>query len=163
MTLQGKNIRMGTAWYFVTVLAVYLADQFSKSIAAKAMAEGDSIPIAGNIFHLTLVHNTGAAFGILKNHPYFFVAAALLFSAVIIYFLLSRKLVPDPRERIALSLILGGTLGNLSDRIRLGYVIDFFDFRVWPVFNIADSCITIGAAMLAFFLIMGSRRKKCTE
>jgi signal peptidase II len=162
MTLQQKRVPPGSARYFITVLGIYLVDQFSKFLAQGSMTQGKSIPVIGDIFHLTLVHNTGAAFGLLKDHPYLFVGAAFLFSLVMIYLLVSRRFVLERRERTAVSLVLGGTLGNLTDRIRFGYVIDFLDLRVWPVFNIADSSITIGAVMLAFFMIRGHREGKCT-
>jgi signal peptidase II len=146
----------------MAALAVFIADQVSKSIARSVMWEGRSIPVVDNIFHLTLVYNTGAAFGLLKDHQYIFTWSAVIFSLAIIYIFLSGRFVSDRYEKTALSLILGGTLGNLTDRIGLGYVVDIFDLRIWPVFNVADSCITVGAAMLAFILITSSGRRKCT-
>lgn len=158
-----NNVSPARARYLIIALAVFILDQVSKSIARSFMWEGRSIPVLDNIFHLTLVHNTGAAFGLLSDHQHIFIWSAVIFSLAIMYVFLSGRFVSDRYEMTALSLILGGTLGNLTDRIGLGYVVDIFDFRIWPVFNVADSFITIGAAVLAFILITSSGRGKCTE
>jgi len=97
------------------------------------------------------VHNRGAAFGILKNQLFVFVIISLLAIALILYHLKDRK--KSRLSSISLSLILGGAVGNLIDRLRFGFVIDFLDFRVWPVFNIADSAITIGVVLLSWELL----------
>lgn len=134
---------------------VVICDQLLKFTLDYLLTPGQSIPLIKNFFHITLVHNTGAAFGILKNQTTLFMILSILASLVIVYYIpkLGKKAV---LTRLALALILGGAVGNLVDRVRLGYVIDFLDFRVWPVFNIADSAITIGAILF----IIGLLRKK---
>ncbi|MFH1837157.1 MAG: signal peptidase II [Candidatus Omnitrophota bacterium] len=141
----GKIIKCCLAAAFVCFL-----DQLSKVYIIQFFRQGDTVPIIKNVFHFTLLYNTGAAFGILKSHPEVFVLISLV-SIIFIGIVLTYG--PGNRglmENTALCFILGGASGNLIDRMRLGYVIDFIDFRVWPVFNIADSFITIGAVMLIF-------------
>ena len=139
------------AWIALAVLG---ADQLSKQWAARALLVGDTVPVLPNVFHLTLVHNTGGAFGLLRGHTGWFLLLSLAATAVIGYQLWQslRQRRRASRELWALSLILGGAVGNGLDRLRLGYVVDFLDFRVWPVFNLADSCITVGAILMAVLL-----------
>jgi signal peptidase II len=134
--------------------AVFAADQATKFVAAENLL-GRTITVIPGFFDLVLVHNTGAAFGFLNEaggwQNVFFVAVAVVVSAVLVY-LLGRMDRGDRITAWALSLILGGALGNLVDRLRLGYVIDFVDWYYrgwhWPAFNIADAAITVGAALL---------------
>jgi signal peptidase II len=117
----------------------------------------ESIEVVKNIFYLTLVHNTGAAFGIFRNQALFFVIVSIL--AVIAILIYIKKFSNIPLMiKIALGLILGGAAGNLVDRLRFGHVVDFLDFKIWPVFNIADSAITVGAFLLIISLMTKKRR-----
>jgi len=104
-----------------------------------------------DLVSLTYVTNTGAAFGLLPDHGLFFIAiAAIVVIAILVY---HRHLPDKALVKASLGLQLGGALGNLTDRLRYGYVIDFIDFKVWPVFNLADSAIVIGVAVLAYYLL----------
>jgi signal peptidase II len=135
---------------FVIVLLVLLCDQFSKFIVIKNLSLHQSIPLIKGIFHLTLVYNRGAAFGILKNQIPLFIFTSLI-AVILIYFNYRQNTKKKTFSyNLSLGLILAGALGNLIDRLFLGYVIDFLDFRIWPVFNIADSAITVGAFLLAY-------------
>ncbi len=138
---------------WVLIVSVYLADQSSKFLVLAFIREDQSIPLMDGIFHLTFVRNTGAAFGILKSQPYFFVIIAFLAVSFLAYLLIKKPAFLRSPDRVALSLILSGTLGNLTDRLRFGHVIDFLDFRIWPVFNIADSAITVGAVILGLSML----------
>ncbi|MGE5308456.1 MAG: signal peptidase II [Deltaproteobacteria bacterium] len=146
--------RFGAAGMSLLIGAVLVLDRITKIAAEHALAVGQSVPVIKGVFHFTLVHNTGAAFGLFKN----WVLLLALVSACVLV-LLWLTLVRAGKNphlasyRIPLSLVFGGALGNLIDRLFLGYVIDFLDLRVWPVFNIADSAITIGAVLLAILLI----------
>lgn len=131
---------------FIIVILILSLDQLTKAVAIKNLAHNQSLPVIKGVFHLTLVHNRGAAFGILKNQTPLFIFSSLL-AITLIYSALKKK-ERNKCYQVALSLILAGALGNLIDRLFFGYVIDFLDFRVWPVFNVADSAITIGAALL---------------
>ena len=141
----------------VIVVAVLALDQATKFLASHLLTLAQSVPLIKGVFHITLVHNRGAAFGILKNQTPFFIFASLLAILLIIAHLKSAR--QQKREGVALGLILAGALGNLIDRISLGYVIDFLDFRVWPVFNLADSAITIGAILLGWSILKPGAKK----
>jgi len=145
--------------YLLMALFICFLDQLSKFWVTKALEIGESISIVRGIFHITLVHNRGAAFGILRQHPYLFVAVAAISAIFIAGLILLRPHKLTPAQKTALCFILGGAIGNLTDRIRLGYVVDFIDFRIWPVFNLADSFITVGAVMLGVLIL---RKKRCT-
>lgn len=132
------------------VLGVITLDRFTKIFFSNLLDINDSLIIIRNIFHFTLVHNTGIAFGLFKDSGIVFFVIPLVLAGLLVYNIyyyqhsqqLSRTYI------VAFSLIMGGAIGNLIDRITLGYVIDFIDFRIWPVFNVADSAITIGAAII---------------
>lgn len=127
-------------------LAVVLLDQLSKILILRKMTLGQSIPVVPPLFHLTLIGNTGIAFGLFKGNSGVWVGVGLLV-LIWIYQLLRKGNLKDRLAFIGLPLIAGGALGNLIDRLRYGYVIDFLDFRVWPVFNVADICISVGALL----------------
>ena len=140
---------------FLVASFVFVLDRVTKIAAAGNLSYGQSIKILPNIFHFTFVLNNGTAFGLLRGQNAALALLSILAITLIIFYLLKHKdlsLVVS----LALGLILGGALGNLFDRVRFGYVIDFLDFRVWPVFNIADSAITIGAVILAWNILRRS-------
>lgn len=155
---ERRKIRGQIVLYYFTVILIYFLDQLSKFSAVRLLRQGSSTPVIENIFHLTLVHNTGAAFGIMKSHPYLFIIAAFLATVIITLLLIKKGKEMTFAEKISLCFIMGGTLGNLTDRLRFGYVIDFIDLRIWPVFNIADSFITIGACLLAWSIFKQARK-----
>jgi signal peptidase II len=98
-------------------------------------------------FHITYVQNHGAAFGLFQHKLYLFIGVAILSVIVIVYY--SRYLARDNRwVQVALAFLLSGAVGNMIDRLQYGYVVDFLDFRFWPVFNFADIVINIGVGML---------------
>ncbi|MBI4706983.1 MAG: signal peptidase II [Candidatus Omnitrophica bacterium] len=133
------------------VIAILSLDQVSKFLVAKNLFLDQSIPVIKGVFHLSLVHNRGAAFGLLKNQIPLFLFTSLF--AVVLIFLELKKKKHALIYELSLALILAGALGNLIDRAIFGYVIDFLDFRIWPVFNIADSAITIGAVLLGLSIL----------
>lgn len=131
---------------------IVIIDQLTKFLVTTNMTEGAGIPIIEGIFHLTFILNPGAAFGILENSRWFFVATAVLVLAVFFYY--RRALMREPKPvQLGISLFAGGALGNLIDRIRIGLVIDFFDFRVWPIFNVADIAICVGVGLILWSTI----------
>jgi signal peptidase II len=135
---------------------VLIVDRLTKYFLFRNLSEGESVRLVPGILHITLVLNSGAAFGLFKDRSVFF----MVFSALVILFIsiyMLRGGCKDLPVLIALSLILGGAAGNLIDRALFGYVIDFLDFRIWPVFNIADASITIGAFILAIRLVFDKR------
>ena len=139
-------------WLFVLPLAVVILDQFSKYILVENMALGESIPIIEEVFHLTYILNPGAAFGMFAHNRLFFIAIAVIVIGIIIW--ARREILASPWEvKAGCGLFLGGAIGNLIDRARQGLVIDFFDFRIWPVFNIADIAICIGVGLIIWNLL----------
>ncbi|WP_027340315.1 signal peptidase II [Halonatronum saccharophilum] len=136
----------------ITFILTLVLDQLTKYLILTNFVLHQSMPIIENIFHLTYVRNEGAAFGILQGQRTFFILVTMLVIGLLIYFY--RQLPLNSFwNRLALGLALGGAIGNLIDRIRLGYVIDFFDFRVWPVFNIADSAIVIAVIIYSYWIL----------
>jgi signal peptidase II len=133
-------------------VAVVAADQVTKRLAEDRLRDQRSVPVVDDILRLTYVENRGAAFGLLQDQTTFFVLVGILVIGVIAA---SYRYLPRSGFllHLALGLQLGGAIGNLIDRIRQGYVVDFVDFGYranwWPVFNVADSAIVIGVALLA--------------
>lgn len=133
-------------------------DQLSKAYIQSSMPLGMSIPVIRDVFHITYILNPGAAFGILENQQMFFilVGIAILCAAIYFYPILRRS---NRWIRYGSALLLGGAAGNLIDRIRHGMVTDFFDFRIWPVFNIADIAIVIGVGCIIYALLFKTEIK----
>ena len=145
---------------FGVAIGVILADQISKAYVAAHLAFHTSwmpLDVIEPVFRFTHVHNTGAAFGLFPQGGSIFLIIAVLVSAVIIYYY---RQIPDNAwmVRLALGFQLGGALGNVIDRVRLGYVVDFFEVEYWPVFNVADSCIVIGVGLLALVMLLEEYR-----
>jgi signal peptidase II len=135
---------------FVGAGLVLLLDQITKLAVRRCLLPGESFPIIRGIFHLSYVQNPGAAFGILKYQTGLFIGITALVVAAIIFY---APRVDQGLLSLALSLELGGALGNLIDRLRFGYVVDFLDFRIWPVFNVADMAIVIGVGLIFLYLL----------
>jgi signal peptidase II len=131
-------------------IVVLILDQIIKFIFRVVMAVGDSSPVIPKILSFTLVHNKGAGFGIFQNQRVFFIIFSLIVVGCVAYYW--KKIPSEKNIWIPLGLILGGLFGNLLDRIIYGYVVDFIDFGFWPVFNVADSCISIGSIWLIIYL-----------
>ena len=135
--------------------AVVALDQLTKAVASSRLLLSEPVPVLGDIVRLTLVHNTGAAFGLFPGSRLPFIIVSSLAIAVVIY-LFTREAYRGMTQRVLLGCILGGAIGNLVDRIRLGWVVDFIDVGLgsarWPVFNVADSAVTVGVILLAWYL-----------
>ena len=158
----GRAERGGALGWLWCSLAVIVADQSTKLAAVKLLDPMSSLELVPAL-DLVLAYNTGAAFSILSTaggwQRWLFVGLALVISAFIIHWL--RALPRRPRwTPLALSLVLGGAVGNVIDRIRIGAVVDFIDFHVgawhWPAFNVADSAICVGATLL----VLGAFRRE---
>jgi signal peptidase II len=139
------------AWVAALVLA---ADWLSKAAVRRWMVPGQSITILPGFFALTYTRNSGAAFSLFQGGSTWLAGVTLVISAGVVLFAL-RQGRGRPWLQVALGLILGGALGNLTDRLARGWVVDFLDFRVWPVFNLADSSVVVGALLLAWQLLAG--------
>ena len=139
----------------VVAVLTLVIDQISKRLVMTSFRLGESWnPVAAleRWVSLTYVTNTGAAFGLFPDHGVVFMIIAVVVVVAIIFY--CRYLPGDQwLVQISLGLQLGGALGNLLDRLRYGYVIDFIDFKIWPVFNVADSSVFVGVVILAFHLL----------
>ncbi|HEX7971586.1 MAG TPA: signal peptidase II, partial [Thiobacillus sp.] len=141
-------------------LAVIVADHLTKWWVSSTLDYQDAIPVLP-FFSLVLVHNTGAAFSFLADaggwQRWFFVAVGVIATVVIVRLL--KRHAHETRLAFALALVLGGALGNVIDRVVLGHVVDFLYFHyksfAWPAFNVADSAITVGAALLIWDSLRG--------
>ncbi|WP_419742018.1 signal peptidase II [Paraclostridium dentum] len=139
--------------YILIILGLIGLDQISKFLAVKYLVNIGSIPIIKDIFHLTYVENRGAAFGMFQNNQMIFVVVALAACIFGLYYLYKKQL--NLLGKSAIILIIAGAVGNLIDRVRLGFVVDYFDFRiVWNyVFNVADVFVVIGTILLCIYII----------
>lgn len=157
--------------YWLIAFVVLLLDQWSKWLVVTRMELGQMIPVWGDFFTLTSHRNAGAAWGILQGQRTFFIVITTVVVIGVVYYLLrtmrqGRKLMP-----FALSLLLGGALGNFIDRARHGEVVDFFDFVFdfrglgipftynFPIFNIADSGIVVGISLIILDTLLEARRE----
>jgi len=149
--------------FFLTALLIVIADQLSKIWIRSNLAVGESLPEVG-FFQLTHVQNTGAVFGLFQGHSFALTIVGLVgVAALLAYTLFFYRHFPLLDNRLsnsALGLILGGTVGNLIDRLHFGYVTDFISIGIWPAFNIADSAITVGVIIFAYFLLRLARAEK---
>ena len=135
----------------VLLLAIIVAavDQGIKYYVQSHMTLGMSVPVINGVFHLTYILNPGAAFGILEHQTKLFVAVAVSMLAAVVYFYLHIA-AGHWLLRLGIGLLAGGAVGNVIDRVTTGYVVDFLDFRVWPVFNSADIAIVTGVGCLIY-------------
>ena len=151
--------RTGIGVPVLLLLGIVILDQLTKICIQSSMTLGMSIPVVKDVFHITYILNPGAAFGILENQQVFFIVVGLAIVAAAVYF------YPALRKengwiRYGAALLMGGAVGNLIDRIQNGLVIDFFDFRIWPVFNVADIAIVVGVGCIIYALLFKADLKR---
>jgi len=142
-------LRRHRRWFFATAVLTLLVDQLSKALVRAYIPLGASIPIVPNAIYLTHTQNPGAAFGLFPNTTMLLIIVALLVSTILLW--LGRQGFDRRRVAIAMGMMLGGALGNLLDRVRFGAVTDFIDLKVWPIFNFADTALTVGALLLLWW------------
>jgi len=147
--------------YYALAILVIILDQASKWAVAKFMEIGETIPLWEGVFHLTSHRNAGAAFGILQNQRWFFIVITFAVIAGLIFYL-RRTRANQPLLSTGLAFILGGAIGNFIDRLFFGKVVDFFHFVLidFPIFNIADSAITIGVSLIILDALLDTKRNK---
>lgn len=140
-------------YFLIPFLGLLIADQAVKHLVRTTMVQGQSIPIIENIFHITYIENPGAAFGILANQRMLFLILTAVIVGVMIYLYcsLSNK---KSLTAISLGIVVSGAIGNFIDRFMQGTVTDFLDFRIWPIFNIADIAICVGLTLICYFIII---------
>ncbi len=138
--------------------AAFVADQVTKQIVGRALSVGESVDIVGP-FSVHHVQNSGIAFGLFSSRTTIVIAVTAVAVAWMVWFF-ARAGGRHPVLPVALGLVLGGSLANLSDRIRLGHVTDFLDLEAWPAFNLADTFIVLGVAVLFGALVLADRPRR---
>lgn len=151
--------------YIIAVL-VLIIDQVSKSIIEIFFKLNESVVVIKDFFYITVAHNTGGAWSIFSDHSYLFIIASILAILLLIKFMFGFK--KNFRNNLAFGFLFGGIFSNLADRIFLGYVRDFLDFKIfgydYPIFNIADITIVVGVLLLLVAVIKGEdKRDKNSE
>ena len=156
---------MNKKTYIIAVL-VLIIDQVSKSLVEIFLNLHENFTVIKNFFYITVAHNTGGAWSIFSNHSYLFIVASVIAILLLIKFMFGFK--NNFRNNLAFGFLFGGIFSNLADRVFLGYVRDFLDFKIfgydYPIFNIADVAIVIGVILLIVAVIKGEdRRDKTSE
>ncbi|WP_289142397.1 signal peptidase II [uncultured Brevibacillus sp.] len=146
--------------YYLIAAVIIALDQWTKHLVLNYMERGESIPLIADVFHLTSHRNMGAAFGILQNQRWLFIIITIAVVVGIVFSLI-RIGKKQPRTSLALSLVLGGAIGNFIDRATTGQVVDFLDFTLinFPIFNVADMAITIGVGLLLLDVLLDGKKK----
>ena len=149
--------------YYLMIAAVIIFDRVVKKIVATNMSPWETIPVIEDVFHFTFVQNRGAAFSMWQEQWIILIGLPLAVIAVglVIIFLMRKKW--DKVMLTAIAFVCGGGLGNLIDRMSLGYVVDMFDFRVFPVFNIADIFICVGCGLMILDVLLLERKNNSNE
>lgn len=150
--------------YYLIALFVFLVDQGTKYLIATRLELYEQIPVIGDFFLITSSRNKGAAFGILQNQLWFFIVVTVFVVVGIVWYMQKVRAEGHKLLPTALALVLGGALGNFIDRLIMGEVVDFLQFNfgtyTFPIFNIADSSIVIGVALIILDVLMEGKREK---
>lgn len=154
------NIRQWTL-ILLFALVVFAADQGVKLLIDATMYPGESVPKQG-FFRLTFVRNTGVAFGLFRDRGMLLTVTSIVGISVMVWYF-RRHTMPGVLPLLSLGMLLGGAMGNLADRIRLGSVVDFIDVGPWPIFNLADAAVVTGVAILLWILYQPGRKESKTE
>jgi signal peptidase II len=171
VTSLRAGLRRQAGWRATAVLAgtaatIYVADQVTKALVVANLAVGERVPVIGDFVQLWHLRNTGAAFSLFEGATWFFIPFHLAAIVMVVYFHLQYR-ARGPWLHIVLGAILAGGLGNLTDRLRLGYVVDFVSVGIgdlrWPAFNVADPSLVIGIIILLVFLTFFDRAEAPDE
>lgn len=134
--------------FFLLIVGIVILDQLVKYLVSSSMELHQSIPVIRDIFHITYIHNDGAAFRLLQGQQGFLILVTSITLAAVLVYLYQIRRSGHWSLLLSLALLAGGGIGNLIDRVRFRYVVDYLDLRIWPVFNIADICVVVGCGML---------------
>ncbi|MDO4486538.1 MAG: signal peptidase II [Bacillota bacterium] len=144
--------------YYLIIVGILIFDRVVKYLVSSGMAVGETIPLIENVFHITYVQNRGAAFSMWEQQwiVLILLPAVVMLAGIVLIFI--KRNTWSRFYLISAAFICGGGLGNLIDRITQGYVVDLFDFRVFPVFNIADIFICAGCGLLLLYVVFFERK-----
>lgn len=146
---------------YLTAAVVLLLDQLTKYLVLSRMGPNQTIPLIKNILHLTYVQNQGAAFGLFWGWRSLLVFIGIIIIALVIYYY--HKSQRSLWMSLALGCLVGGSIGNIIDRVFRHYVVDFIDFRFWPVFNLADTMINVGIFLVIILLLFDKEGKNASH
>jgi signal peptidase II len=142
---------------FIMAILILILDQVSKSLIEVYFKLNESVKVIHNFFYITACHNTGGAWSIFENYSFIFIIISIIALIILIKFMFSFKM--NLRNQISFACTIGGILSNLADRIFLGYVRDFLDFKIfgydYPIFNLADVAIVVGVILLIIAILKG--------
>lgn len=144
--------------YFIIAIIIIILDQITKFAAVKFLRDNSPYVVIKDFFQLYYVENTGAAFGIFKNCRILFIIVSILVIIFVILFMFKYLNTLNSTMKVALAMFIGGSIGNLIDRIRIGYVVDFLNFKLpfgydFPVFNVADTFIVISTILIMAMIL----------
>lgn len=150
--------------WLTLALPLFVLDQVTKFAVLKTIQPHEAIPVIPGFFNLVQVHNRGAAFGMLRDHPWIFLILASVALVVLAVITITRR-VTEPLTRVAVAVLAAGVAGNLVDRLIHGHVIDFLDFILpwygnWPAFNVADMCICVAAGLLIIASFLDGKKAR---
>ncbi len=151
-------VRVKTSNYILLIASsLFILDLITKILVRMRMTVGNSVPVIDNILYFTHLQNTGAGFSLFTGYNNLLIIIYL--AALVIIFYSWKQMPKEKWPMFFMGIILGGIVGNLVDRVFFGYVTDFIDFRVWPVFNVADSGVSVGIFGLILYEIMKNKQK----
>lgn len=155
---EGRKVKFLKLFVLIFSFSFCLLDQLTKFLARYFLAESKSVEVVKGMFGFTLTENTGVAFGLFQEQGWIWPYVSLLILSIIVFYVW-RVEINHWLLVISLSLVVGGALGNLIDRLFFRAVTDFIDFRIWPVFNFADAELVSGITLLLVYLIFEERKK----
>lgn len=149
--------------WLTLALPLYVVDQITKALVLRYISVHDVIPVIPGFFNLVQVHNTGAAFGMMRDNNWFFIGLASV-ALIVLAVLTWKNMFRDTPSRVASALLVAGVVGNLTDRILHGFVVDFVDIILpwyghWPAFNVADACICVAAGLFILSSFLDGKKK----
>lgn len=151
-------------FYLLVILLITLGDQALKFYIVHSLGMYQQKTIIDHFFYLHCIPNQGVALGLFSGHRVVVLAVTILIMMAAIFFILIRRKKESRLFLLTLSMIVGGGLGNLIDRVRMGYVVDYLDFRIWPyIFNFADICVVVGCFCLMLILLFGMKKESSHE
>jgi len=153
---------MGRLPYFFIAGLIVALDRLAKGWAASDLIRSEPRPLLGQVIRLTRVHNIGGAFGIFPGNGTLFIIVSSVVAVGLVILLLKGSL-QGKLLKVGLALVLGGAIGNLIDRLWLGYVLDFFEVRGFSIFNLADACVTVGVGLILIHTLFGGGRNRASR
>ncbi len=139
--------------YYAIIAVIIAIDQITKYFVRSGMQLNSSIPVVENFFHISYIQNTGAAFSILEGQRWLLILLPIVVISIMFVYLIKKARDNHVAFNLSIALIIAGGIGNLIDRTMLGYVVDFFDFRIWPIFNVADISVCVGCGLLIIYFV----------